>query len=53
MPTRDEVAAPVSASDEAILADYLARCGVESDENNPQGNKSAEPPLPDKGSRKS
>ena len=48
----DEAAAPVT-SDEAILADYLARCGVESDENNPQGNKSAEPPLPDKGSRKS
>ena len=49
----DEAAAPGSPSDEAILADYLARCGVASDENNPQGNKSAEPPLPHKGSRKS
>jgi hypothetical protein len=49
----DEAAARVSPSDEAILADYLARCGVESDENNPQGDNTAEPPLPDKGSRKS
>jgi len=49
----DEAAARVSPSDEAILADYRARCGVESDENNPQGDNTAEPPLPDKGSRKS
>ena len=48
----DEAAAPVSASDEAIVADYLARHRVESDENNPQENKNAEPPLPDKGNRK-
>lgn len=49
----DEAAARVSPSDEAIVADYLARLGVESVGNNPQGNKSAEPPLPDKGICKS
>jgi len=43
----NEAAAPVSGSDEAIVADYLARHRVESDEN------SAEPRLPDKGSCKS
>jgi hypothetical protein len=49
----DEAAAPVSASDEAIVADYLARHRVELDEDNPQGDKTADSPLPDKGSRKS
>src|SRR5262245_1100609 len=49
----DEAAIRVSASDEAILADYLARYGAESDDNNMQEDKVAEPPLPDKGSRKS
>jgi len=49
----NEAATRVSASDEAILANYFARHGVEVDENNPPGEKTAEPPLPDKGSRKS
>jgi hypothetical protein len=49
----DETAARASASDEAIVANYLARHGVESDPGNPQVDKSAEPPPPDKGSRKS
>src|SRR5262245_35898478 len=52
-PPEDEAAATVSDSDEAIVADYLARHRVEPDENNLQENKSAEPPLCDNGSRKS
>jgi len=48
----DEAAARVSASDEAILADFLARHEAESDHGNQEANKSAEAPLPDKGSRK-
>src|SRR5262245_44223930 len=49
----NEAATPVSASDEAIVADYLARHRVELDEDSLQGNKTSESPLPDKGSRKS
>jgi hypothetical protein len=49
----DGAAAHVSASDEAILADFLARHGTEPDHGNQEADKSAEPPLPDKGSRKS
>jgi hypothetical protein len=48
-----EEVAHLSASDEAILADYLARCGTGSDQSNLQGDRTAEPSLPDQGSRKS
>jgi hypothetical protein len=46
-PPEDEAAAVVSASDEAILADYLARHGAEPDQVNKQGYETAEPAAPD------
>ena len=49
----DEAAARVSASDEAILANYLARHGAESDSGAQQADEMAQDQLPDKGSRKS
>src|SRR5262245_17294422 len=49
---QDEAAVRVSASDEAILADFLARHGAESDQANQEEDKSAETPLIDKEGRK-
>jgi hypothetical protein len=52
-PPEQETAARMSLSDEAILADYLARYGGESGENTPQGDKATAPPPSDQGSCKS
>jgi Family of unknown function (DUF5681) len=46
-PPEDEAAARVSANDEVILADYLARHGAEPDQVNKQGYETAEPAAPD------
>jgi len=45
-PPEDERAARVSASDEAILADYRARHGAKPDQANKQGYETAEPAAP-------
>jgi hypothetical protein len=52
-PPEDEAAAGVSANDEVILADYLARHGAEPDQANKQVDETAEPVVPDEGSRES
>jgi Family of unknown function (DUF5681) len=52
-PPEDEAAGGVSANDEVILADYLARHGAEPDQANKQVDETAEPVVPDEGSRES
>jgi hypothetical protein len=51
-PPEDETATRVSASDEAILDAYLARHGV-TVQANKQVDETAEPAVPDEGSRES
>ena len=49
-PPEDETAARVSANDEAILTDFMVRYA---DQANEQIDETAEPAVPDEGSRKS
>jgi hypothetical protein len=46
-PPEDEAAAGVSASDDAILANFMARHGVDPDQVNKQVDETAEPAVPD------
>jgi hypothetical protein len=52
-PPEDEAAAGASASDDAILDDFLARHGAKPDQANKQAAETAEPAAPDEGNRES